>query len=225
MICSRCGKCVRTKAIQLDLQSLNIQGDVCRVDCVDGDHFIAITLNNEIIDVNDTCFDRLDDGWRDVQTDRDKVLFYILSQIVYPLFDTPQPEKLESLYALVDERDVIFLRWQGGKAIGFYTVKPTGTEIFSTKEKYIMPVIDTAYIRSEYRNQGFGTEILSDIIARFPNEDIGFSKPISSGMLRILKKFLTSRKEYRLRFWEIADCDIIGSQQLIWCSLKRAAAL
>ena len=47
-----------------------------------------------------------------------------------------------------------------------------------------MPVVDSVYIRSEYRNRGFGTGILSDVIARFPNEDIGFSKPISSGMLK-----------------------------------------
>jgi len=52
-----------------------------------------------------------------------------------------------------------------------------------------MPVVDTAYIRSEYRNRGFGTEILFDVIKRFPNEDIGFSKPISSGMLK--SKYLT----------------------------------
>jgi len=108
---------------------LNIQGDVRRIDCLDGDHFIAVTLNDEIIDVDDACCDRLDDEWREVQTDRDKVLFYTLSQIVYPVFDTPRPEKLESLYALVDEPDVVLLRWQGGKAIGFYTVKPTGNYV------------------------------------------------------------------------------------------------
>lgn len=202
---------------------MNIQGDVRRIDCVDGDHFVSVTLNNEIIDVDAAYCDRLDDEWREVQTDRDKVLFYTLSQIVYPYFDTPRSEKLESLYGLVDELDVVLLRWQEGKAIGFYTVKPTGTEVFSTKERYMMPVVDSAYIRSQYRNRGFGMEILSDVIARFPSEDIGFSKPISSGMLRLLKTFLTSRKEYRLRFWEIADCDISGSQQLIWCSLKRSA--
>ncbi|XP_012232893.2 soluble lamin-associated protein of 75 kDa-like [Linepithema humile] len=223
MICSRCAKRVQTRIIQLDLWSLNIQDDVRRVDCIDGDHFVAITLKNKIIDVNDTYSDRLEDGWREVQTDRDKVIFYILSQIVYPNFDTPRPEKFESLYALVDEHDLVLLRWQGGKAVGFYTIKPTGTEIFSTKERYTMPVVDTAYIRSEYRNRGLGTEILFDVIKRFPNEDIGFSKPISSGMLKILKTFLSSHKEYRLHFWEIVDCDIGGSQQLIWCRLKKAA--
>lgn len=105
------------------------------MDCVDGNHFIAVTLNDEIIDVNDSYCDRLDDEWREVQTDRDKVLFYILSQIVYPDFDTPRPEKLESLYALVDELDVVFLRWHGGRAIGFYTVKPTGNYVTLAKIK------------------------------------------------------------------------------------------
>ncbi|XP_011328998.1 protein FAM169B isoform X2 [Ooceraea biroi] len=224
MICPRCAERVRIRTTRLDLRSgLNIHDDVGRVDCADGNHFIAVTLNDEIIDVDDICSDRLEDKWREAQTDRDKVLFYILSQIVYPDFDTPRPEKFESPYALVDERDVVLLRWQGGKAIGFYTVKPTGTEVFSTKERYVMPVVDTAYIRSEYRNRGFGTEIPSDVVARFPSEDIGFSMPISSGMLKILRTFLTGRKEYRLRFWEIADCDIAGSQRLIWCRLKKAA--
>ena len=57
-------------------------------------------------------------------------------------------------------------------------------EIFSMRERYAMPTLDTAYIRSQYRNRGFGIEILLDIIERFPNEDIGFSKPISEGMWR-----------------------------------------
>ncbi|XP_050446036.1 soluble lamin-associated protein of 75 kDa-like isoform X1 [Cataglyphis hispanica] len=216
-----CARCVRTETIKLDLSNVNIQGDVHRVDCIDGDHFVNIVLNDEIIDINNIYSDRLVDEWRQVQSDRDKVLHYILSQIVYPNFDAPRAEKFESLYAPVDEHDIVSLRWYKGKAIGFYTVKPTGTEIFSTKERYVMPIVDTAYIRSEYRNRGFGTEILSDVIARFPNEDIGFSKPISNGMLRILKTFLMNHKEYRLRFWEIADCDIGVSQQLIWCRLKK----
>jgi len=122
----RCAKHVGIRTARIDLRSLNIHGDVYRVDCVDSDHFIAATLNNEIIDINNTYSDRFEDKWQEAQTDRDIVLFYILSQIIYPDFDTPRPEKFESPYALVDKHDVILLRWQGGKAIGFYTVKPTG---------------------------------------------------------------------------------------------------
>jgi GNAT superfamily N-acetyltransferase len=76
----------------------------------------------------------------------------------------------------------IIEKWNAGNSNVLMLI--SGTEVFSTKEKYVMPVVDTAYIRSEYRNRGFGTEILSDVIARFPDEDIGFSTPISSGMLK-----------------------------------------
>lgn len=131
------------------------------------------------------------------------------------------PDKFETPYDFADELDIVLIRWLDGKPIGFYTIKPKGTEIFSTKEIYTMPVLDTAYIRSEYRSKGFGSEILMDMIKRFPNEDIGFSKPISNGMLKVLKKFLKNYKEYRLRFWEIADWDIYGSQQLIWYTVRN----
>lgn len=112
---------------RLDLRTLDVQSDVRRVDCIDGDHFIDVTLNNEVIDVDDTYDDdRAENGWREVRTDRDKVLYYILSQIVYPDMDAPRPERFESLYALADKLDVVSLRWQGGRAVGFYTVKFTG---------------------------------------------------------------------------------------------------
>ncbi|XP_014475951.1 PREDICTED: soluble lamin-associated protein of 75 kDa-like, partial [Dinoponera quadriceps] len=219
----RCARRVSTTVTRLDLRTLDVKGDVRRVDCADGGHFIDVTLNDEVVDVNDTHDDRTEDGWREVRTDRDKVLYYMLSQVVYPDTDAPRPERFESLYALADKLDVVSLRWQGGRAVGFYTVKFAGTKASSTGQGCGMPVVDTAYIRSEYRSRGFGTEILSDMTARFPNEDIGFSRPISSGMLRILKRFLTSQREYRLHFWEISDCaDIVGSQQLIWCRVKRA---
>lgn len=112
---------------RLDLRTLDVQGDVRRVDCVDGHHFINVILNDEVIDVSDTYDDdREGNGWREVRTDRDKVLYYILSQIVYPDVDAPRTEKLESLYALADKLDVVSLRWQEGRTVGFYTVKFAG---------------------------------------------------------------------------------------------------
>ncbi|XP_032671691.1 soluble lamin-associated protein of 75 kDa-like isoform X2 [Odontomachus brunneus] len=191
MLCSRCAQHVRITVTRVDLQPLDIQGDVRRIDCIDGGHFINVTLNDEAIDVNDTYDDQAENGWREVKTDRDKVLYYVLSQIVYPNVDAPQPDRFESLYALADKLDVVSLRWQGGRAVGFYTVKFAGMEVPSMRERYGIPVVDTVYVRSEYRNRGFGTEILHDVIARFPNEDIGFSKPISNSMLR-------SSNEYNL---------------------------
>lgn len=135
----------------------------------------------------------------------ERLIYYILSQIILPENDTPRVEKLESLYDFADTFDRIFIRWDDGRPVGFYTVKPEGidlmflctnfmniktgccfkgTEIPSINRKYTMPVLDTAYIRSECRRKGFGTEILYDMIRYFPNKDIGLSKPISDGMLK-----------------------------------------
>ncbi|KAK2580903.1 hypothetical protein KPH14_005973 [Odynerus spinipes] len=226
MTCFRCTKYVQSKELlqiaqtPLDLKDYNIPDVIYRLDCKLCNQFVAVKANDDILVVHNTCNENYENSWREVKTSRERLIYYILSQIIYPEFDTPNPEKLETPYDFADKFDIILIRWLDGKPIGFYTIKPKGTEVFSTSEKYTMPVLDTAYIRSEYRNKGFGSELLLDIIKRFPNEDIGFSKPISTGMLKVLKKFLKNYKEYRLRFWEIADWDIYGSQQLIWFGVK-----
>lgn len=122
----RCVRFIQTAVTRVDLRPLDVQGDVRRVDCIDGNHFMYIILNDEIIDVNDTYEDRIENGWQKVRTGRDKVIYYVLSQVVYPTADAPRPDRLESLYALADKLDLVSLRWQEGRAVGFYTVKFAG---------------------------------------------------------------------------------------------------
>ncbi|XP_043495878.1 soluble lamin-associated protein of 75 kDa-like isoform X2 [Polistes fuscatus] len=205
---------------QLDLKQYNIQGTIYRLDCNKCNQFVAIKVNDNILDINNSFQDKYENNWNEVKTNQERLIYYILCRIIYVELDTPKPEKLETPYDYADNFDIVLIRWENGIPIGFYTVKPKGTEVYSTNERYTMPVLDTAYIRSKYRNKGFGTEILFDMIKRFPNEDIGFSKPISDNMLKVLQKFLRNYKEYRLRFWEIADWDIYDSQKLIWFGVR-----
>lgn len=194
-----------------------------------------------------------------------------MSQIIYPEIDKPEKEKYEAIYDYADNVDEILLRWINGRPIGFYTVKLKGirynlfiykhgikeficlliyyfligTEIYGSTDKYSMNTLDTAYIRSQYRNCGFGMEILYDIVNRHSDQDIGFSKPISYGMFQgifriliikismnllpnfylifisVLNKFLKAHKEYRLRFWEIENGGIEGSIKLVWFIIQR----
>lgn len=67
----RCTKRMQITTRQLDLESLNIQGDVRRIDCMEN-HFITVTLNNEIIDINNMCRDRLENTWREVNCEGEK---------------------------------------------------------------------------------------------------------------------------------------------------------
>ncbi|XP_035743399.1 soluble lamin-associated protein of 75 kDa-like isoform X2 [Vespa mandarinia] len=182
MICPRCISYVQ--ATKLDLKRYNIQGIIHRLDCIKCNQFVAIKVNDDILNIDNSFNDKYENNWSEMKTNQERIIYYILCQIIYVEFDTPKPEKLETPYDYADKFDIVLIRWENGKPIGFYTVKPKGTEVYSTKEKYTMPVLDTAYIRSAYRNKGFGSEILLDIIKRFPDEDIGFSKPISNTMLK-----------------------------------------
>ncbi|XP_063981477.1 E3 ubiquitin-protein ligase RNF14-like isoform X2 [Diachasmimorpha longicaudata] len=164
-------------------------------------------------------YDSDDDNF--VETNREHIIYYVLSQIIYPEIDTPKKEELESLYDFADRCDHIFLRWLKGHPVGFYTVKTKGTEIFNIDSRYSMNTVDTAYIRSQHRNQGLGMEILYDAVKRYENQDIGFSKPISHGMLQVIRRFLMKHKDYRLHFWEVENGGIEGSVKLLWFTLRK----
>lgn len=61
-----------------------------------------------------------------MRTNTEKIIYYILSQIIYPEIDNPRKENFESAYDFADDDDEVFLRWINGKPVGFYTVKPKG---------------------------------------------------------------------------------------------------
>ncbi|XP_015608071.2 soluble lamin-associated protein of 75 kDa isoform X2 [Cephus cinctus] len=218
MNCTRCSKRVKVQTRHVQLSEYFMPGNIFRLDCNICATFIAVKdNNNDIVAVDEIINDNIDNSWREADTRRERIIYYILCQIIYPELDTPRIDKFESLYDLADPCDKIILKWLGGKAIGFYTIKPKGTEIRVTKEKYEMHTLDTAYIRSQYRNRGFGLELLSDLVRRFPNEDIGFSRPISN----VLTRFLSERKECRLHFWEVEGVGDEGRRKLIWFLLKK----
>ncbi|KAK0081526.1 hypothetical protein PV325_012010 [Microctonus aethiopoides] len=220
MFCTRCQDIKLICYHKLDVETLNIQGNIRRIDCKVCKNFIAIAENETIINI-DKIIDNSQNGWKKVRSNREKIIYYALSQIIYPEIDKPEKEKYEAIYDYADNVDEILIRWINGRPIGFYTVKLKGTEIYGSTDKYSMNTLDTAYIRSQYRNCGFGMEILYDIVNRHSDQDIGFSKPISYGMLQVLNKFLTAHKECRLRFWEIENGGIEGSIKLVWFIIQR----
>ncbi len=45
-----------------------------------------------------------------------------------------------------------------------------------------MPILDGVFIRKAYRRQGWGTEMMKDIMEHFPEQDVGLSQPISQSL-------------------------------------------
>ncbi|XP_015124130.1 uncharacterized protein LOC107046124 [Diachasma alloeum] len=127
MFCTKCRDLRPTIANELKLEEFRIEGNIRRIDCTVCKTFIGIIENNKMINL-DEIVDRSVDGWKQVETNREHIIYYVLSQIVYPEIDTPREEELESLYDFADWCDHVFLRWLNGQPVGFYTIKP--------KEKY-----------------------------------------------------------------------------------------
>ncbi|XP_034943254.1 soluble lamin-associated protein of 75 kDa-like [Chelonus insularis] len=222
MFCKRCNQFQSIYLQQLNIKLIDNIKNVQRINCKICKTFIGVTEKHIIINIDTTVNTYNENGWKKANSDRDKIVYYILSQIIYPEMDHPVKDKFESIYDCADETDDIYLRWKQGIPVGFYTVKRKGTKIFNTPYAYSMNTLDTAYIRSKFRNKGLGLEILYNVIENYPNDDIGFSKPISEGMLRLLHKFLSKHKEFRLSFWEIENGGIEGSAKLIWFNLKKS---
>ncbi|KAG7205132.1 hypothetical protein KM043_005502 [Ampulex compressa] len=110
MLCLRC-KNQPTIERRLDLQKYNIQGDILRIDCSTCNNFVAMKMDQKIVNVNNICNEKSLNEWKQIQTNREKLIYYILCQIVYLENDTPDVKKLESPYDIADESDIVVIRW------------------------------------------------------------------------------------------------------------------
>jgi len=53
-----------------------------------------------------------------------------------------------------------------------------------------MNILDAVFVRQSHRRQGWGSAMLNDIIKHFPDENVGFSHPISLSLQHGMKIFI-----------------------------------
>lgn len=58
---------------------------------------------------------------------------------------------------------------------------------------YSLSMLDAIYVRRKWRNLGLASRAISDFITEFPNEDLGFSDPVSQSLLGGQLTFVTGR--------------------------------
>lgn len=58
----------------------------------------------------------------------------------------------------------------------------TGTLDQHLMATYTMTTLDTLFIQKQHRGQGWGSSAVKDLLLEFPDENIGFSFPISIPM-------------------------------------------
>ncbi|XP_060780352.1 protein FAM169B [Neoarius graeffei] len=138
-----------------------------------------------------------------VESVMERVILFLLNQIVFGMLERPMGEHVYFSPHPVSEYGKIF--WQDGEAVGFYTVKKKGSLCNGcTGQCYLLPVLDTVFVRSHWRRNGLAMQMLQDFCKSMSTERVlGISYPISPSMYGVCKKYLEIHHEQRERLYEV----------------------
>ncbi|ELV11056.1 Protein FAM169A, partial [Tupaia chinensis] len=115
-----------------------------------------------------------------VSTLGERVVLYVLNRIIYR---KQEMERNEIPFLCHSSTDYAKILWKKGEAIGFYSVKPTGSMCTSfLTQSYQLPVLDTMFVRKKYRGRDFGLNMLEDFVDSFTEDALGLRYPLSSLM-------------------------------------------
>ncbi|XP_072551682.1 protein FAM169B isoform X2 [Salminus brasiliensis] len=156
-----------------------------------------------------------------VETVMERVLLFLLSQIIFGVLERPLGENL--YFSSHPMREYAKIFWQDGEAVGFYTIKKKGCLCNgSTGQSYLLPVLDTVFVRTHWRRNGLALQMLQDFCTSMPKENVlGISYPISSSMFGVCKKYLEKHPDQRERLYEVEAPGEWSQRRNVWLSIRR----
>ncbi|NWI62201.1 F169A protein, partial [Todus mexicanus] len=127
-------------------------------------------------------------GLHQVKSLGERIVLYVLNRIIYR---TQEMERNEVPFLCHASNAYAKIMWQEGEAIGFYSVKPRGSVCSSyLGQNYRLSVLDTMFVRKQYRGRGCGLLMLEDFVDSFSENSLGLRYPLSSFMT-IIQCFLS----------------------------------
>ncbi|CAL8069210.1 unnamed protein product [Orchesella dallaii] len=207
---------------QLRHNELSYLEQVSVLKCTSCDKSVALLFNGAYCVLEKLLHDETkEDGWHKVESISDRLVLYILSQIIYREYEVPDEDELAVEYALPPQTDICKVLWIKNSAVGFYSAKPRGSLDLETMEWYSMAVLDTLFIRKPCRRNGYALSSLKDLLLEFPDQNVGLSFPISQSMKKVASKYLNLHPNDRMKLWEITGCGSEGNCQNLWYLFKR----
>ncbi|XP_036741975.2 soluble lamin-associated protein of 75 kDa isoform X1 [Manis pentadactyla] len=141
------------------------------------------------------------EGLKQVRTLGERVVLYVLNRIIYR---KQEMERNEIPFLCHSGTDYAKILWKRGEAIGFYSVKPTGSICASfLTQSYQLPVLDTMFIRKKYRGKDFGLHMLEDFVDSFTEDALGLRYPLSSLMYTACKEYFEKYPGDNELLWEV----------------------
>ncbi|KAM6363010.1 soluble lamin-associated protein of 75 kDa [Pluvialis apricaria] len=140
-------------------------------------------------------------GLHQVKSVGERIVLYVLNRIIYR---TQEMGRNEIPFLCHGSNEYAKIMWKKGEAIGFYSVKPTGSPCNSYHNQcYKLPVLDTVFVRKKYRGRDSGLIILEDFVKSFPEEALGLRYPLSSFVYTACKQYLEKYTVDPKLLWEV----------------------
>ncbi|XP_017746066.1 PREDICTED: soluble lamin-associated protein of 75 kDa isoform X2 [Rhinopithecus bieti] len=141
------------------------------------------------------------EGLKQVSTLGERVVLYVLNRIIYR---KQEMERNEIPFLCHSSTDYAKILWKKGEAIGFYSVKPTGSICASfLTQSYQLPVLDTMFLRKKCRGKDFGLHMLEDFVDSFTEDALGLRYPLSSLMYTACKQYFEKYPGDHELLWEV----------------------
>ncbi|XP_044516067.1 protein FAM169B-like [Gracilinanus agilis] len=165
------------------------------------------------------------EGLIQVQSFGERIILFILNYVIFGRLERNLDDDMFFLPHSAKEHAKIL--WRNGAAIAFYTIKMKGSLCGrNTSKCYMLPVLDTAFVRRKHRREGLGMKMLHDFCQTFETEDaLGISCPISTAMYQVCQKFLLTYPEEQDRLWEVEAPGDWGQRVNIWLKIQLEPSL
>ncbi|CAK6442465.1 unnamed protein product [Pipistrellus nathusii] len=165
------------------------------------------------------------DGLMEVQSSGERIVLFILNVVVFGRLERSLDD--DAMFFLPHSaKEQAKILWRDGAAVGFYTTKAKGSLCGDgTGSCYLLPVLDTVFVRRRHRGQGLGVAMLRDFCETFGDDEaLGVSWPISPAMYRVCRRFLLAHPEERARLWEVEAPGAWGQRGSIWLKVQLQQA-
>ncbi|XP_066502794.1 soluble lamin-associated protein of 75 kDa isoform X2 [Hoplias malabaricus] len=164
---------------------------------------LALYLGNQWYSVDDILktADPEREGLIEVRSVGERIVLYVLNRIVYR---TCEMDTGEMPFLCHGENDFAKILWKSGEAVSFYSVKLKGSRCNNSEsQRYLLPVMNSIFVRKSCRGNGCGLQMLEDFVSSFKEDELGLKYPLSPAMSQVCRHYLSRYPADVDLLWEV----------------------
>ncbi|XP_077088908.1 uncharacterized protein fam169ab isoform X2 [Siphateles boraxobius] len=164
---------------------------------------VALFLANQWYTVEDILrtSNTTREGLAKVRSVGERIVLYVLNRIIYR---TAEMGSNEVPFLCHGEDVFAKILWKNGEAVGFYSVKSKGSLCNTfVSQCYLLPVMDSIFVRKDHRGNGYGLQMLEDFVDSFKDDELGLKYPLTLAMQKVCRQYLSKYPVDVDLLWEV----------------------